>query len=409
MTRKIYLIAALLVVVVGALITFLLLRRSGHNYINVLPEDARAVAEVDLTRLSESGMAELINTSLQCDPRELERLGLSTDRPAYLFATDEGRLGLVAAIQDESQMDEGLQAQGYTVESQRSLNWSHIGSWLVAFDRHRVLVMECDAATNEASLRKQMVEMMKSTTPATLLASLDNQTGSIRLAAELDASMLNMSNEMVRKLLALLLKKQSTLQASIRLGEQAYSLSANLLKTPAEDGEADVRLGDVLHPIQGHLAETGPSHPVFWAGINISGEQLLQLMRKVPALRTMLISVNLFLDADMVIRSVDGDVSLAVAEVDDARNQWLLTAQLADTSFLRNVPSWERALSLSSLFRFRILQDNDFLLVMPDNSSFYFGVRDNMLYVTPSATLATEACRHRLPAGLGAGRWLRTS
>ena len=71
MTRKRYLIAALLVVVVGALTAFLMLRRSGHNYIHVVPEDARAVAEVDLTRLSEPGMAELINASLQCDPCEL--------------------------------------------------------------------------------------------------------------------------------------------------------------------------------------------------------------------------------------------------------------------------------------------------------------------------------------------------
>ena len=44
MTRKIYLIAALLIFVVGVLITFLLLRRSERNYVNVLPEDARAVA-----------------------------------------------------------------------------------------------------------------------------------------------------------------------------------------------------------------------------------------------------------------------------------------------------------------------------------------------------------------------------
>ena len=43
------------------------------------------------------------------------------------------------------------------------------------------------------------------------------------------------------------------------------------------------------------------------------------------------------------------------------------------------------------------LQESDFLLVMPDNSSFYFGVRDDMLYVTPSATLALEACHQTVP------------
>ena len=398
MTRKIYLIAALLIFVAGVLITFLLLRRSERNYVNVLPEDARAVAEVDLTTLSEPGMTELIKSSLQCDTHMVERLGLSTERPAYLFATDEGRLGLVAAIQDMNLLNSELQAQGHAVESQRGLKWCHVDSWLVAFDRHRVLVMECDAVTNEVSLRKQMVEMMKSTKPASLLASLDSQAGNIRLAAQLDVSMLNIPNELVDKLLSLMLKEHPILQASVSLGEHAYSLSADLVQTPAEEGETGVRPSDVFHPIQGHLAETGPSCPLFWAGINISGEQLLQLMRKIPALRTMLISVNLFFDADMVIRSVNGDVSLAVTEGDDMQTQWLLTAQLSDTSFLRNVPSWERTLSLSSIFRFQVLQESDFLLVMPDNSSFYFGVRDDMLYVTPSATLALEACHQTVPA-----------
>ena len=210
--------------------------------------------------------------------------------------------------------------------------------------------------------------------------------------------MLNIPNELVDKLLSLMLKEHPILQASVSLGEHAYSLSADLVQTPAEEGETGVRTSDVFHPIQGHLGETGPSCPLFWAGINISGEQLLQLMRKVPALRTMLISVNLFFDADMVIRSVNGDVSLAVTEGDDMQTQWLLTAQLSDTSFLRNVPSWERTLSLSSIFRFQVLQESDFLLVMPDNSSFYFGVRDDMLYVTPSATLALEACHQTVPA-----------
>ena len=391
MTRGKLFIALGSVVLVAGLATFFLLRHSGHNYVNVLPENSRAVAEVDLTTLSEPGLAGLIKTSLHWDSGDLERLGLSTDRPAYLFATAEGQIGLVAAIQDMSQLSEGFQAQRHAVETQRGLKWCSFGSWLAAFDRHRLLVMEADGGVNEALLRKQMVEMMKSSEPATLLSSLGNQPGCIRMAADLDVSMLNVPNELLHKLLSLLMKDVPTLQASLDLGEQSYSLSANLLQSSPDDIRTHIQLGDVLHPMRGGLTEVGPERPLLWACMNISGEQLLPLLRKVPAMRTMLIAANLFFDADVVIRSIEGDVSLAVSEADSVQRQWLLTAQLADTGFLRKAQSWEFHLGLSSAFRLTRLHDYDYLLVTP-TASFYFGVRGDMLYVTPSATLAAEAC-----------------
>ena len=120
--------------------------------------------------------------------------------------------------------------------------------------------------------------------------------------------------------------------------------------------------------------------PALWVGLNVDGSVLLPLLRKVPELRTALVALNFCVDADQIIRAVNGDVSLAVSEGATSLHDWLFTAQLQNQDFLRNVLAWQRGGMFSSIARFVIDGEKDFRLV-GDDFEAYFGMRDGSLYV----------------------------
>ena len=90
-----YIVLAVALVAVTALVVVLNGRSDG--YLNVIPLKSKALMAIDFTKLGDVKMD------------DFKDCGVDFSRKAYLFETSDGSLGLVAAVDDEGDVDSWLQ------------------------------------------------------------------------------------------------------------------------------------------------------------------------------------------------------------------------------------------------------------------------------------------------------------
>ncbi|MCR4922373.1 MAG: DUF4836 family protein [Bacteroidaceae bacterium] len=364
-----------------------------HNYVEYLPTDARLVARVDVQTLSDKGLLSLLPSSQRWHIDDLQEAGLRTDVPAYVFATAEGGFGLLASMKSARRFEAWLREKGFDVESQRGLKWYGGGKWLLAFDRRKLMVMDCVLTSDANTARRQLADLMKEKhSPSMHLTQVEGEPGAVAVSASLDM-LPSAWREPLAKLLSFENELHSTrFVADLSFGENDINLDARLCDVSAETkAHIDDLLG-LLRPINGALLNVGPSRPAAWICANLDGESLLPFLRKDIKLRLLLLALNFCVDADEIIRSVNGDVSLHLSKASTEIKECCLAAQLKNEYFLQNAPQWGRGSLLSSVFRFSALGPRDFIL-RGDDTAFCFGAHDGLLYLAPSEELSAEVLR----------------
>ena len=109
----------------------------------------------------------------------------------------------------------------------------------------------------------------------------------------------------------------------------------------------------------------------------------------------------------MMIKSVSGDVLIAMPRLNLRQPELLMIATLKDTDFLKEVRNW----NFTSDFEGTSLRrrgPSDFLLTA-GGEQIYFGVRNGRLYVASTEQLADKACHggsSDFPKKKVAGRYL---
>ena len=91
--------------------------------------------------------------------------------------------------------------------------------------------------------------------------------------------------------------------------------------------------------------------------------------------------MNLSVDLDMMLKAINGDVSIAVPKLDLQNPDFILSATLTNTDFLKNADDWKGISKRGT---------NDFAFEY-DGMRAFFGVRDNKLYLASSERMANNA------------------
>ena len=400
--RSLFLILFLLVVIALLLIWFIGRRR--NDTASIVPQDARAVALLDVNELSRATGLEAGKILARLGVSEAGEAGLNLSAPVYGFVTGQGHFGIALSVKSKSRLKKALQQLGADVESQRGYQWAMMKNWMAAFDSNRLLILGPVSATEATGLRGQMVALMKQKkADSPVLDELKNRSGSLRLISRLDVMPKAYVGTLRKWLPADLDFSRVSAFVSLDAQDKSFTLNTELLSDDKQVQQALAQADSLWQPIQGKLIEQGPESPVLWATAGLRGDRLLSLLRQNPAIRTRLIALNMCVDADMMLRSIDGDVSISVPNISLNFKQppLLMTATLANKDFLRNVDSWKSGLATEAGVRFRVLHDDDFYLSAGDVNA-YFGVRGNQLYVTTNSRLADQACRPTTAPGLQA-------
>ncbi len=363
------------------LLCLLLARAAGWYFMrdkssarDVLPADATAVIVFEPAELM-SGLGlttdDLKSLAKVLPNGEESFSAADLSKPIYTFVSESGTTGIAMDVNDEGKLLKVLEEQGCNIEEQRGFHWFTVSNGLGCVGKDKMLLFTPVSGTEQDALRGEMVKLMtQSRQDVVLLEKAEKQKGLLKLSI----AMSNLPKKYLDKLPEGTDLSNTYLNAAFSIGNEDLTFALNF------EGSDEMTLP--LEAIKGSLTGMQPEEPFIWLSANMKGEQLLPHMRNIPELRSALLALNLCVDADMMLKAIDGDIMLAIPTADFEHPNFLLTATLANTDFLANKNDWQVARR----------SDTDFS-IKGNTGEVFFGVRDGRLYIATTAELADKACQ----------------
>ena len=338
---------------------------------DVLPEDAAAVAVFEPAEFAEKCGLTLDDIKSVASVFGGLEEAIDLRKPVYAFTTESGMTGFSLNILDADKLVNSVSSFGFDSEEQDGLKWIVKGDdGIACLDADKMLVCNVPSSADTDAVRSEMVKLMKqSRQDVNALADVNKQDGLLRFSAPL--KLLDAVSPSINSSADLKGLQDAVLNTAFQVENKALKLTARL-DTPE-------KLQLPLAPIKGNLAGIGPAEPFIWLCVNMNGEQLLPYLRDVPELRTALLALNLNVDADMMIKAINGDVSLSIPKLDLEHPDFIFTATLTNTDFLANAADWDGISKRG---------DADFFI---DQAGVFFGVQAGKLYIASSQRLADNA------------------
>lgn len=391
---KKYLALSAIAVAILALAGYLFLLGRTDRCKSVIPEDAAVVIEFrggEFVNQMGFSIQDLLFYSNQSG----EDYGIEVTKPVYCFVDNDGTMGLVLPLSDADDFTAMLEKWGFSLSERQGLRWAQnpafAGGATICYDDDRALYVGPVASPDDRLLGKMKELMGQKEHEVKLLSSMDKAEGFFRLSASLD-----MMPSDIRKLVADKLPKGvdlSSINVHSGIGVDGSTIRLKLsIDSSDERIDKDLStLDNLMGEIEGSLLSYTTENPLLWYCFHTKGKELLEQLRRMLEIRTALIGLNMIIDADMIIRAIDGDVSVMVPAFDKGGFPLLVLAELDNTDFLKNVPDWGSSLAGEGGGEFEALTANDFRLSINGNT-VYFGVSGNKLYVSNLEPFAFAGC-----------------
>ena len=403
------------------------------EYTHALPKNASIVVGMELDQMANKAglngsegekvvkkLKTLMKGGLQGDAAQLaERIidqpsesGLSFDDKVYLFATPHAEaLAILAKVTDEGKLEtlmNVLQKESIAtpLREESGCRWTQVGGALCAFNNGTFLLLQ--PSKGDASGMKGTLLSLMRQKEGEGFASLPEFT-KIEVPGNDIASVVNLSAVPYELTTPL----RMGLSADIRLEDIKYFVSANfepgkvvmnsesLISNPKILGFFDT-MDKVIQPIQGKYLDYYQGNTLLWASGRIDGKELYRVLCQNPTIKQMLDNPLLPVDVEYIFSSIQGD--FAVGRSTLYTNNYLLYADVTNSDFLKTFEDLRPMLALTGG---QIVLDNvgtDEYVMRTYEGNYYFGVKDNRLYVTNNRSFAEEAGR-TYGASMGVKPW----
>ena len=392
------------------------------EYTHALPKNASVVVAMELDEmaqkagLNESGgekvvmkLKTLLKGGLQGEAAQLaDRIigqpsesGLSFDDKVYLFATPHAEaLAVLAKVADEDKMESLLkvlekESIANPLREESGCRWTQVGGALCAFNNGTFLLLQ--PSKGDASGMKGTLLSLMRQEEGEGFASLP-EFAKIETEGNDIASVLNLSvipSEWTTPL-------RMGLSAEIRLEDIKYFVSGNfeqgkvlvqsesLIQNPKIQGFFDA-VDQVMQPIGGKYLDYFEGNTLAWAGGHIEGKELYRILCENPTIRQVLNNPVLPVDVERIFSSVEGDFAIGWNKL--TSNDFLMYADVTNADFLKTFEDLRPLLALTGgQITLDHVGENEYLM-----STYYgrwwFGVKNNRLYVTNNRSWAEEAGR----------------
>ena len=403
------------------------------EYTHALPKNASIVVGMELDQMANKAglngsegekvvkkLKTLMKGGLQGDAAQLaERIidqpsesGLSFDDKVYLFATPHAEaLAILAKVTDEGKLEtlmNVLQKESIAtpLREESGCRWTQVGGALCAFNNGTFLLLQ--PSKGDASGMKGTLLSLMRQKEGEGFASLPEFT-KIEAPGNDIASVVNLSAVPYELTTPL----RMGLSADIRLEDIKYFVSANfepgkvvmnsesLISNPKILGFFDT-MDKVIQPIQGKYLDYYQGNTLLWASGRIDGKELYRMLCQNPTIKQMLDNPLLPVDVEYIFSSIQGD--FAVGRSTLYTNNYLLYADVTNSDFLKTFEDLRPMLALTGG---QIVLDNvgtDEYVMRTYEGNYYFGVKNNRLYVTNNRSFAEEAGR-TYGASMGVKPW----
>ena len=403
------------------------------EYTHALPKNASIVVGMELDQMANKAglngsegekvikkLKTLMKGGLQGDAAQLaERIidqpsesGLSFDDKVYLFATPHAEaLAILAKVTDEGKLEtlmNVLQKESLAtpLREESGCRWTQVGGALCAFNNGTFLLLQ--PSKGDASGMKGTLLSLMRQKEGEGFASLPEFT-KIEAPGNDIASVVNLSAVPYELTTPL----RMGLSADIRLEDIKYFVSANfepgkvvmnsesLISNPKILGFFDT-MDKVIQPIQGKYLDYYQGNTLLWASGRIDGKELYHMLCQNPTIKQMLDNPLLPVDVEYIFSSIQGDFAMGRSTL--YTDNYLLYADVTNSDFLKTFEDLRPMLALTGG---QIVLDNvgtDEYVMRTYEGNYYFGVKNNRLYVTNNRSFAEEAGR-TYGASMGVKPW----
>jgi len=389
------------------------------EYTHAIPKNASVVMGMELDEMATKAglngatgekvvakLKTLVKGGLQGDAAQLaERIiehpaesGLSFDDKVYLFATPHTEaIAVLAKVTDEGKVETLLEAfekesLATPLREESGCRWTQMGGALCAFNNGTFLLLQ-PSRGDAAGMKGTLLSLMRQEQGEGFSAL--PEFAKVKAEGNDMASVINLSAVPYEWTTPL----RMGLSSNLRLEDIKYFVAANfeqgrvvvnsesLIQNPMVLSFFDA-MDKVMQPIGGKYLDFYPGNTLLWAGGNIQGKTLYQMLCQNPTIKQALDNPLLPVDVEYIFSSIEGDFSIGF----DNQN-YLLYADVTNSGFLK---TFEDLRPLLALTGGQITLDNvgkDEYLMRTYYGNFWFGVKNNRLYVTNNGTWAEEAGR----------------
>ena len=389
------------------------------EYTHAIPKNASVVMGMELDEMATKAglngatgekvvakLKTLVKGGLQGDAAQLaERIiehpaesGLSFDDKVYLFATPHTEaIAVLAKVTDEGKVETLLEAfekesLATPLREESGCRWTQMGGALCAFNNGTFLLLQ-PSRGDAAGMKGTLLSLMRQEQGEGFSAL--PEFAKVKAEGNDMASVINLSAVPYEWTTPL----RMGLSSNLRLEDIKYFVAANfeqgrvvvnsesLIQNPMVLSFFDA-MDKVMQPICGKYLDFYPGNTLLWAGGNIQGKTLYQMLCQNPTIKQALDNPLLPVDVEYIFSSIEGDFSIGF----DNQN-YLLYADVTNSGFLK---TFEDLRPLLALTGGQITLDNvgkDEYLMRTYYGNFWFGVKNNRLYVTNNGTWAEEAGR----------------
>ncbi len=385
---KKYGIIAALVVVIAAVVLGVKLLGGGKDVATSLPQELTMVGRFDFKALAlqygidAKDAAGLLAKKLFSSSQD--ESGVDYLQPSYVFAS-QGYFGAIVPLDDTKRFEEFIEKSGsQPFESQRGLRWTLVGkdNVLLAVAEDRAMMMGPAVGSELDALRGTIADCLKqsegeSGKQSPLFGMLETRKEPVALATTFDA--------LPKQFLPEALHKEFDVTKIRALAGLSFTKSkVGLALTLESDDEKTNKLlnqmDEALQPINGSLLQTAPKRPTGHVEMGVDGEKLLELLRSFPQIRTKLLLANTVFDADLIVKSIKGDMALSV-KYDMLMNSdgGLIQAQLKDERFLKNISGWNDEYARMAGVVFTTYDQTSGEVRKEGSSPVFYAVRNHVL------------------------------
>lgn len=381
---------------------------SRQDYVCVIPNDATAVISVDLESMAEKST--LSHSSKLNDIRKYMRYmvsdevkdgvdaliddpslsGIDFSQPAYIFMTPNRCVGLTMKVEDESMLEElvgVMEKQGFCsrIKKHDGLQWSTLMEDInIVFSGNTMLMMtQVDGTTAIGSRKMQsmMLSLMQMEGEDSFASSdtyekmLLQENGDIRIYANLSVLPLDMVKEYKR-----LFPVAARLSDVRMVGCVAFENGEARMNTILYSNNAKIQkliegIYSSMKPIEGQYMNYLEKDIDMYLLAGIKGDKALEYLKKIPRVREYLVGVNLAIDCDNIIRSINGDIQLSMKD----EHSYSLISHLENNDVMNDIDEWMKS-SREYGIEFSRHGSGQYR-IENDGSTYYITTNGNDLYV----------------------------
>ena len=406
---------------------------SKTEYTDAIPKNAAVVMGLELDNMSQKAglngedgkvmvgkLKNLLKGGLHGDAAQLaERMiehpsesGLSLEDKVYVFAMPHAEAwAVLAKVADEGKVETMLKALekesiATSLRKESECKWTQIGRILCAFNNGTFLLLQ-PLKGDALGMKGTLLSLMRQKEGDGFNALPDFDK--VKMDSQDIASIVNLSVMPYEWTTPL----RMGVSANLRMEDIKYFLSANfesgrvivnsesLIQNQQITSFFDV-MDKVMQPIEGKYLDYFQGNTMCWVAGNMQGKELYDMLCQNPTIKQMLDNPILPVDVETLFSSVEGDFAIGYDNLKSGK--YLLYADVTNSSFLKMFEELRPLLALTGGQITLDCIELDAYLMRTYYGDFWFGVKNNRLYVTNDRTWAEEIGR-TYGASLGRKTW----